>query len=209
MRSTCLSCLCSNHSSISKAPSEMNRLSTFAAGLRDRVRSTAYFHNHLGLQLHDVTHDQRAALDSDAHRPPMPVFPKPLTLRRNMTEASRLQGLMHRAGPSSSPSSATAEASTLSSQLRHWFINEGGRRTFFALWVLVHALVFSFGFVHYQLKDNLNGARGTFGWTFATARASALVLHVDVAVLLLPVCRNAVTLIRRTYLNQLIPFDAK
>ena len=57
--------------------------------------------------------------------------------------------------------------------------------------------------------DNLDNARGTFGWTFAIARASALVLHVDIAMLLIPVCRNFITLIRRTYLNSLIPFDAK
>ena len=57
--------------------------------------------------------------------------------------------------------------------------------------------------------DNLDNARATFGWTFATARASALVLHVDIAMLLIPVCRNFITLIRRTHLNSLIPFDAK
>ena len=57
--------------------------------------------------------------------------------------------------------------------------------------------------------DNLNTARATFGWTYALARAAALVLHVEVAILLLPICRGFITLARRTQLNSLIPFDAK
>lgn len=41
----------------------------------------------------------------------------------------------------------------------------------------------------------------------AIARTAALVLHVDVAFILLPVCRNFVSLLRRTSLNYFIPFD--
>jgi hypothetical protein len=36
-----------------------------------------------------------------------------------------------------------------------WMINEGGRRLFFFVWIFLHLLVFAFGFVHYQLNDNL------------------------------------------------------
>lgn len=39
------------------------------------------------------------------------------------------------------------------------------------------------------------------------ARTAALVLHVDVIFILLPVCRNFVSLLRRTALNDIIPFD--
>lgn len=41
----------------------------------------------------------------------------------------------------------------------------------------------------------------------AIARTAALVLHVDVALILLPVCRNFVSLLRQTSLNDFIPFD--
>ena len=41
----------------------------------------------------------------------------------------------------------------------------------------------------------------------AIARTAALVLHVDVAFILLPVCRNFISLVRRTPLNHFIPFD--
>lgn len=39
------------------------------------------------------------------------------------------------------------------------------------------------------------------------ARSAALVLHVDVIFILLPVCRNFISLCRRTRLGQVIPFD--
>ena len=39
------------------------------------------------------------------------------------------------------------------------------------------------------------------------ARTAALVLHVDVIFILLPVCRNFISMLRRTPLNDFIPFD--
>jgi len=92
------------------------------------------------------------------------IFPKPLNLRRNKTEINRLQGLMKKNSASTysnheddaafNASFAVAPPAnqTRLEKLRHWFINEGARRTVFALWCLVHAMVFAFGFVHYQMK---------------------------------------------------------
>lgn len=53
------------------------------------------------------------------------------------------------------------------------------------IFVLLHLFVFGFAFIHYSLKDNLAGARSTFGITLVIARSAALVLHVDVALVLL------------------------
>jgi len=64
-----------------------------------------------------------------------------------------------------------------------------------------------FGFFNYDLKDNLVTARATFGITYPIARSAALVLHVDVIFILLPVCRNFISILRRTPLNDIIPFD--
>lgn len=61
--------------------------------------------------------------------------------------------------------------------------------------------------LNYQLKDNLDQARTTFHASYPIARAAALVLHVDVAFILLPVCRNFITLVRRSALNHTIPFE--
>jgi NADPH oxidase len=84
-------------------------------------------------------------------------------------------------------------------------------------------MVFVFGMMHYGLKvrfnfqaivthtykakDNSNGSRDRFGLTFPIARSSALVLHVDIAFVLFPVCRNLISMARRTPLNDVIPFD--
>ncbi|CAG8781045.1 19414_t:CDS:2, partial [Racocetra fulgida] len=46
-----------------------------------------------------------------------------------------------------------------------------------------------------------------FGFTFITARSAALVLHVDAAMILFPVCRNLISVLRATPLNGIIPFD--
>lgn len=50
-------------------------------------------------------------------------------------------------------------------------------------------------------------ARATFGTTYSIARAAALVLHFDVAILIFPVCRTIISLLRQTPLNGIIHFD--
>lgn len=88
-----------------------------------------------------------------------------------------------------------------------WMVNEGYRRFFVFVFAALHAMIFIFGFMNYQLKDNLSGARRTFGITYPMARASALVLHFDVAMILFPVCRTLISLARNTPLNGIIQFD--
>lgn len=88
-----------------------------------------------------------------------------------------------------------------------WMVNEGYRRIFVGVFILLHLFVFGFGFIHYTLKDNLVLARAIFGITLPIARSSALVLHVDVALVLLPVCRTLISMARQTPLNGIIQFD--
>lgn len=88
-----------------------------------------------------------------------------------------------------------------------WMINEGSRQLTVLVFAAVHAMVFAFGFINYHLKDNLNNARAAFGLTYPTARAAALVLHFDIALILLPVCRTLISLARQTPLNGIIQFD--
>lgn len=88
-----------------------------------------------------------------------------------------------------------------------WMVNEGYRRFFVFVFMILHAMVFAFGFVNYAVKDNLEGARQIFGATFSIARASALVIHIDVAMILFPVCRTFISLARQTPLNGIIQFD--
>ena len=96
--------------------------------------------------------------------------------------------------------------STLES-IGRWMINEGSRRISVFVFGLVHAMIFGFGFANYQLKDNLTTARGTFGLGYPIARAAALVLHFDVALILFPVCRTLISLLRQTPVNGIVQFD--
>ncbi|KAL8695389.1 MAG: hypothetical protein Q9218_000148 [Villophora microphyllina] len=92
-------------------------------------------------------------------------------------------------------------------KIDRWAANEGSRFLFVATFCVVHGMVFAFGFLNYHLKDNLTTARSTFGSTYSIARAAALVLHFDIAILLFPVCRTLVSLLRQTPLNGIIQFD--
>src|SRR5271156_4195284 len=96
---------------------------------------------------------------------------------------------------------------TLLEKLDRWMVNEGSRQLLVAIFGLVHAMVFAFGFINYYLKDNLTTARATFGLTYPIARAAALVLHFDIALILFPVCRTLISLLRQTPLNGIIQFD--
>lgn len=80
-------------------------------------------------------------------------------------------------------------------------------RSFVFVFAAIHAMIFTFGFMNYQIKDNLTKARSTFGITYPTARAAALTLHFDVAMILFPVCRTLISLARQTPLNGIIQFD--
>lgn len=92
-------------------------------------------------------------------------------------------------------------------KLGRWLAQQGSQNLFVFMFVIVHSMIFAFGFTNYHLKDNLNEARATFGVTYAIARAAALVLHFDIAILIFPVCRTLISLARQTALNGIIQFD--
>lgn len=88
-----------------------------------------------------------------------------------------------------------------------WMINEGNRVIFFGIWILVHIGLFGLAFFNYFYSDNFEKLRAKVGVTLPIARGSALVLHVDAGVVLLPVCRTLISWLRSTPLNRIVPFD--
>ena len=86
-------------------------------------------------------------------------------LQRNKTERRRLQGLQ-RTLTNVSTNSGPAKPRSFANKFNTWMINEGGRRIFFFVFILLHCLVIAFGFMNYQLKDNSVTARSIFGITF-------------------------------------------
>ncbi|KAF2751829.1 hypothetical protein M011DRAFT_394486 [Sporormia fimetaria CBS 119925] len=95
----------------------------------------------------------------------------------------------------------------LKEKIDRWMVNEGYRRLFVFVFLVLHIMVFVFGMVHYGFTERSVGPRENFGLTFPIARSAALVLHVDIALILFPVCRNLISMARRTPLNGIIPFD--
>ncbi|KAJ7584892.1 NADPH oxidase isoform 2 [Mycena floridula] len=137
---------------------------------------------------------------------PVNIGSGPSHLQRNKTERSRLQGLQRtRSNVSAKP--LVDKTSSFTARWKVWMINEGGRQLFFGVFIFFHLLVGVFGFLHYSRKDNLTNSRKVFGLGFTIARTSALLCHVDVIYILLPVCRNFISFLRRTPLNDFIPFD--
>ncbi|CAI2165112.1 14535_t:CDS:2 [Funneliformis geosporum] len=121
--------------------------------------------------------------------------------------AKKLQTL-NKFDPSFNNSSDTVlKPSTFFEKFQAWMINEGARKIFTSMWIIIHGLVFSMAFLNFLFHDNLKNARDTFGITFVFARSAALVLHVDAAVILFPVCRNLISFIRQTPINNVIPLD--
>ncbi|KAI0071776.1 hypothetical protein K474DRAFT_568109 [Panus rudis PR-1116 ss-1] len=129
--------------------------------------------------------------------------PVATSANRNDTEHWRLQKLQLTTRAWTVP-----RPTSLRDKWDHWMINDGSARLFMFVWVILHLLLLGFGAMNFALGDRLSIARNTFGVTYVIARSAALVLQVDVAFILLPVCRNFITLLRHTPLNQgIIPLD--
>ncbi|KAF9078347.1 NADPH oxidase [Rhodocollybia butyracea] len=159
-----------------------------------------------GLDFHDRSDSMSDQYTINSIPSDDPLSNGPSYLQRNKTERARLQGLW-KGTSSGSNTPEPFKPTTFSERIKIWLINEGGGQVFFILWIFLHIVVIIFGFLNYDLKDNTVNARATFGITYPIARTAALVLHVDVIFILLPVCRNFVSFLRRTPLNTVIPFD--
>ncbi|KAI9597870.1 ferric reductase NAD binding domain-containing protein [Syncephalis fuscata] len=97
---------------------------------------------------------------------------------------------------------------TLKFRLQAWMVNDGQKVVFVGLWSIAMAMVFGTAYINYAVSDNFKTMRGLFGTVpLSIARASALCLHACASIILFPVCRNVISLLRTTPLNSVIPFD--
>ena len=96
---------------------------------------------------------------------------EPSHLQRNKTERWRLQGIQRTTTGVPAP---MPKIEGWRQRMNVWMINEGGRQIFFGVFILLHIIVTIFGFMHYQLKDNLVTARSLFGYGFSACSPLAL-----------------------------------
>ncbi|CAN8292468.1 unnamed protein product [Cochlearia groenlandica] len=71
------------------------------------------------------------------------------------------------------------------------------------LWVILMAILFTWKFLQYRDK----AAFKVMGYCLTTAKGAAEILKLNMALVLLPVCRNTLTWLRSTRARACIPFD--
>ncbi|KAD5317436.1 hypothetical protein E3N88_17382 [Mikania micrantha] len=85
-----------------------------------------------------------------------------------------------------------------------WALIENWQRSWvLLLWVLAMACLFSWKFKQYRSK----AAFQVMGYCLTTAKGAAETLKLNMALVLLPVCRNMLTILRSTRARLFIPFD--
>ncbi|XP_047337740.1 respiratory burst oxidase homolog protein A [Impatiens glandulifera] len=85
-----------------------------------------------------------------------------------------------------------------------YYLQENWRRIWvLALWIIIMVGLFTWKFFQYKQKSAFN----VMGYCLLTAKGAGETLKFNMALILLPVCRNIITWIRSTRLAYFIPFD--
>ncbi|GAB2273781.1 hypothetical protein Dimus_008560 [Dionaea muscipula] len=85
-----------------------------------------------------------------------------------------------------------------------YFVQDNWKRIWvLCLWIMVMAGLFTWKFFQYKHKS----AFKVMGYCLTTAKGAAETLKLNMALILLPVCRNTMTWLRSTKLSYIVPFD--
>lgn len=85
-----------------------------------------------------------------------------------------------------------------------YYLQENWRRLWvLSLWILIMIGLFTWKFFQYKHKDAFH----VMGYCLLTAKGAAETLKFNMALILLPVCRNTITWLRSTRLGFFVPFD--
>ncbi|GAB2224656.1 hypothetical protein Drorol1_Dr00005421 [Drosera rotundifolia] len=86
----------------------------------------------------------------------------------------------------------------------YYFLQDNWKRIWvMSLWIIIMAGLFTWKFIQYKNKD----AFKVMGYCLTTAKGAAETLKLNMALILLPVCRNTITWLRSTRLSHFVPFD--
>ncbi|KAF9550960.1 hypothetical protein EC957_010727 [Mortierella hygrophila] len=81
------------------------------------------------------------------------------------------------------------------------------RYVFFITWFILHVVLFIFGVLRVKDDKNLINLNGPLNYSLWIARGGGMCLIWDCSIILLPVCRNILRILRVSFLNKLIPVD--
>ncbi|KAH7686255.1 respiratory burst oxidase protein [Dioscorea alata] len=85
-----------------------------------------------------------------------------------------------------------------------YFLEEHWKRLWvLVLWVGIMAALFFWKFIQYRNRYSFQ----VMGYCLTTAKGAAETLKLNMALILLPVCRNTITWLRSTRLSRVVPFD--
>ena len=85
-----------------------------------------------------------------------------------------------------------------------YYLQDNWRRIWvLSLWVMIMVGLFTWKFFQYKQKK----AYKVMGYCLLTAKGAAETLKFNMALILLPVCRNTITWLRSTKLGSFLPFD--
>ncbi|XP_062206773.1 respiratory burst oxidase homolog protein A-like isoform X2 [Phragmites australis] len=91
----------------------------------------------------------------------------------------------------------------LSTTLSYYLEDNWKRLWVLALWIGIMAGLFTWKFMQYQNRYVFN----VMGYCVTTAKGAAETLKLNMAIILLPVCRNTITWLRNTRAARILPFD--
>lgn len=84
------------------------------------------------------------------------------------------------------------------------FIHENWKRIWIlSLWLIVNLALAAWKFEQYRRRS----AFQVMGYCVCVAKAAAETLKLNMALILIPVCRNTLTRLRQTALGSIFPFD--
>ncbi|KAJ3669154.1 hypothetical protein LUZ60_011104 [Juncus effusus] len=84
------------------------------------------------------------------------------------------------------------------------FIHENWKRIWLiSLWIILNVILFVYKFMWYKKTT----AFDVMGYCLCVAKGAAETLKLNMALILVPVCRNTLTRLRSTALSKVIPFD--
>ncbi|XP_072292785.1 NADPH oxidase 1 [Eucyclogobius newberryi] len=81
----------------------------------------------------------------------------------------------------------------------NWFVNNGLTSFILVLWMGINIFLFVYYYLHYDLEEEHFYTRHLLGSALAWARAPAAVLNFNCMLILLPVCRNLLSLLRGSF----------
>ncbi|XP_022985357.1 respiratory burst oxidase homolog protein A-like [Cucurbita maxima] len=85
-----------------------------------------------------------------------------------------------------------------------YFLRENWKRIWvLTLWIMIMVGLFTWKFLQYRHKN----AFRIMGYCLTTAKGAAETLKFNMALILLPVCRNTITWLRKTRIGYYVPFD--